>query len=122
MLADVPVIVRDGMRFGFRYPYINPQTGRFVKERDLADAMLEMIDRRDGYRPREWVLPNMTCEQATRTLETRLRERPRAPGEPWTEGLVAKTSTLDTQRYWNPSDRARFESDYQFLESRIRTD
>ena len=32
MLADVPVIVRDGMTFGFRYPYINEQTGRFVPE------------------------------------------------------------------------------------------
>ena len=52
MLADVPVIVRDGMTFGFRYPYINDQTGRFVPEAALADAMVEMIDTRDRYSPR----------------------------------------------------------------------
>ena len=40
----------------------------------------------------------MTCEQATATLERHLRDRAIADGEPWTEGLVAKTSTLDTQR------------------------
>jgi len=117
MLADVPVIVREGMTFGFRYPYINDQTGRFVPEADLADAMLEMIATRDRYSPRDWVLANMTCEQATATLERHLRDRAIADGEPWTEGLVAKTSTLDTQRYWNPADRVRFDADYQFLES-----
>jgi len=119
MLADVPVIVRDGMTFGFRYPYINGQTGRFVAEADLADAMLEMIATRDRYSPREWVLANMTCEQATATLERQLRDRANAAGEPWTEGLVAKTSTLDTQRYWNHEDRARFDADYRFVESCI---
>ena len=31
MLADVPVIVRDGLTFGYRYPYINEHTGRFVR-------------------------------------------------------------------------------------------
>src|SRR5207344_1058889 len=36
MMADVPVIVRDGLTFGYRYPYINEQTGRFVPEARLA--------------------------------------------------------------------------------------
>jgi hypothetical protein len=67
------------------------------------------------------VLANMTGEQATATLERHLRERAVADGEPWTEGLVAKTSTLDAQRYWNPEDRARFDADYRFLESCRRT-
>jgi len=43
----------------------------------------------------------------------------RAAGEPWTEGLVAKTSTLDTQRYWNPEDRARFAADYAFIQATL---
>ena len=41
-------------------------------------------------------------------------------GEPWTNGLVIKASTLDTQRYFNPEDRSRFDADYAFLESMIR--
>ena len=120
MLADVPVIVREGLTFGFRYPYINEHTGRFVQERALGEAILDMIEHRSRYAPREWILQNMTCEKATGILEDRLRALATASGAPWTEGLVVKTSTLDTQRYWNPSDRARFEADYRFLASTLR--
>ena len=120
MLADVPVIVRDGLTFGYKYPYINEHTGRFVPEHDLGDAILEMIAERSRYAPREWILQNMTCEKATATLEARLRDLAVASGAPWTEGLVVKTSTLDTQRYWHAADAARFAPDYQFLASVLR--
>jgi glycosyltransferase involved in cell wall biosynthesis len=120
MLADVPVIVREGLTFGFKYPYINDQTGRFVGEHALADAILEMIETRATYHPREWVLRHMTCERATAVLESHLREAAQAAAEPWTEGLVVKTSTLDTQRYVNPDDAVRFEPDYRYLESCLR--
>jgi glycosyltransferase involved in cell wall biosynthesis len=117
MLADVPVIVREGLTFGFRYPYINEHTGRFVAEADLGSAILEMMATRERYAPREWILANMTAGKAIATLEARLREQALASGDAWTEGLVVKTSTLDTQRYWNPDDRSRFAADYAFLES-----
>lgn len=120
MLADVPVIVREGLTFGFKYPYINDQTGRFVAEKDLAPAILETIATRDRYRPRAWVLANMTCERATAVLNAHLKADALASGAPWTQDLVLKTSTLDTQRYFNPDDMARFEADYRFLESCLR--
>jgi glycosyltransferase involved in cell wall biosynthesis len=120
MLADVPVIVRDGLTFGYKYPYINGRTGRFVKEADLGNAILEMIANREQYHPREWVLQHMTCERATAVLEQHLRTEALSAGEPWTEGLVVKTSTLDTQRYFNSEDRQRFEPDYRFLESCLK--
>jgi glycosyltransferase involved in cell wall biosynthesis len=119
MLADVPVIVREGLTFGFRYPYINEHTGRFVAEADLGSVILEMIATRERYTPREWILAHMTAERATAALEATLRERALATGVPWTAGLVVKTSTLDTQRYWNLADRARFAADYAFLESTL---
>lgn len=117
MLADTPVIVRDGLTFGFRYPYINEETGAFVKEDDLADAMLRMIAERDRYRPREWVLGHMTCEHATHVLEEHLQRRAIADGEKWTRSLVIKTSALDTQEYWNPVDGEAFDEDYRFIEA-----
>jgi len=119
MLADVPVIVREGLTFGFRYPYINDRTGRFVAEADLGSAILEMIATRERYAPREWILAHMTAERATAALAAHLNARALAVGEPWTRGLVVKTSTLDAQRYWNPDDRARFAADYAFLESSL---
>jgi len=120
MMADVPVIVREGLTFGFRYPYINEQTGRFVPEDQLGQAILEMIATRDRFSPRQWVLENMTCGRATAVLEAHLRKAAETAGESWTEGLAVKTSTLDTQRYFNPSDRDRFAEDYRFLASVVR--
>ena len=120
-MADVPVIVRDGLTFGFRYPYINDQTGRFVREPDLGDAIVEMITNRDRYSPRAWVKANMNAERATTVLEEHLEKAAVESREPWTAGLVAKTSGLHAQYYLNPEDRARFASDYVFLASAVRT-
>jgi len=120
MLADVPVIVRSGLTFGFPYPYINDQTGRFVEERALGDAILEMLEHRDSYSPRQWVLEHMTCQKATAVVEAAVRAVAARAGEPWTAGLVLRTSTLDTQKYWDPADRDRFADDYRFLEACIR--
>ena len=119
-MADVPVIVREGLTFGHRYPYINEHTGRFVPERGLAQAILEVIDTRSRFSPREWVLSNMTCVHATQTLQRNLQDARRAHGEPWHEDLVVKASSLDTQRYYDPDDARRFEADYRFLEAQIR--
>jgi glycosyltransferase involved in cell wall biosynthesis len=120
MLADVPVIVRNGLTFGFKYPYINEQTGRFVDEAALGDAILEMLERRTSYSPRQWVLEHMTCQQATAAVEASVRTAATEHGEPWTSGLVVRTSTLDTQKYWDEADRNRFVNDYRFLEVSIR--
>jgi glycosyltransferase involved in cell wall biosynthesis len=117
MLADTPVIVRDGLTFGFKYPYINEHTGRFVAEHELADAMVEMIRNRHRYSPRGWVLNHMTSSHATATLEEHLRRDARAAGEPWTVGLTMKTSALDTQAYLDPGDAKRFQADYEFVAS-----
>jgi glycosyltransferase involved in cell wall biosynthesis len=120
MLADVPVIVRTGLTFGFKYPYINEQTGRFVDEAALGDAILEMIECRASYSPRRWVLEHMTCQQATAAVEATVRAAAAELGEPWTSGLVIRTSTLDTQKYWDETDRDRFTDDYRFLEASVR--
>ena len=120
MLADVPVIVREGLTYGCRYRHINSMTGRFVTEDDLADSILEMIEARGTYAPREWVLEHMTPQIATKMVEAGIADEARASGEPWSEGLTTKVSMLDTQRYWEPSDRERFAADYQFLEAMIR--
>src|SRR5579864_624100 len=81
MLADVPIILRQGLTFGFEYPYVNPQTGRFATEAGLGDAILDVIANRARYSPRQWVLEHMTCERSTRLLETTLRDAAIAAGE-----------------------------------------
>jgi glycosyltransferase involved in cell wall biosynthesis len=121
MLANVPVLVREGLTFGYKYPYINESTGRFVCEHDLGEAILHVLDGSNQYAPRDWVLQNMTCHTAASIVEERLRTAALQLGEQWSEGLVLRSSSLDTQRYWNSADRKRFEADYAFLKSMIRS-
>ena len=120
LFADVPVIVREGLSYGYRYPYINPQTGRFATEATLGDALLEVIQCGDRYSPRQWALENMSCQRATEVLAATIRERALADGQRWTTGLSVKTVRLETQAYWDPADRARFAADYAFLEQQVR--
>src|SRR5687768_11803312 len=88
MLADVPVLVREGLTYGFHYPYINAQTGRFVREADLGQAILETVRSAKDYSPRQWVLDHMTCQQATAAVEEAVRLTAAQLGERWSEGLV----------------------------------
>jgi glycosyltransferase involved in cell wall biosynthesis len=120
LFADVPVVVRRGLSYGYHYPYINDHTGAFADEDELGDVLLEMIAARDRYRPREWALANMTCQQATAILEEAVRKIATAAGEDWTTGLTVKTSRLETQSYWNPNDKSKFEADYAFLAEQLR--
>jgi hypothetical protein len=120
MFADVPVVMRRGLSYGYEYPYINKQTGRFASEDELGDVLLEMLENRQQYRPREWAMGSMSCQRATTTLEEAVRQIALSHGEPWTAGLAVKTSRLETQDYWDPEDRSRFAADYAFLAGQIR--
>ncbi|MCI0459250.1 MAG: glycosyltransferase [Gemmataceae bacterium] len=120
MFAGVPCIVRDGFNFGYRYPYINPMTGCFAGEADLADRLVWMAENHHTFRPREWILKHMSCQKATEILERSIREVALAHGEAWTEGLAVKVCELNTMKYWDPSEKARFEGDYGFLQSMLK--
>ena len=117
MFADVPVIMHEGFNFGYRYPYINDATGRFANEDTLADTIIEVLDDQHGFSPREWVMQHMTCQRATSILQQQIQVKAGEAGEVWSEDLVVKTTSLNCQEYWDPSDRHRFERDYAFLES-----
>jgi glycosyltransferase involved in cell wall biosynthesis len=120
MFADVPCIVREGFNYGFRYPYINPQTGCFATEQELPDRVCWMIENYRQFHPREWVLANMTCQKATQIMSDVIRETAIRRGEKWTTNLVVKVNNLNRMTYWEEADARRFESDYAFLTSTIR--
>jgi glycosyltransferase involved in cell wall biosynthesis len=117
LFADVPIIVRDDLTYGFRYSYVNAETGRFVREENLGDAILDMVENRAQYRPRQWALDNMTSDRAAATLNRHLSEAAQRSGDAWSEDTVRRTGALDAQQYWNPTDRDRFQADYKFLKS-----
>jgi glycosyltransferase involved in cell wall biosynthesis len=120
LFADVPIVLRDGLSYGHHYPYVNPATGRFADEKSLGEVLVDMVQNHRSFRPREWALANMSCQQATAILEDSIRSVAIAAGEPWTKGLAVKTVHLESQQYWDPGSMVRFSSDYAFLRAHIR--
>jgi glycosyltransferase involved in cell wall biosynthesis len=120
MLADVPCIIRSGFNYGYAYPYVNSETGRFSTEESLPETILELLDTPREYSPRDWVMAHMSCQKATSVVAEAVRERALLDGETWTTDPVVKVGQLNTMAYWDPEDADRFEADYRFLESTLR--
>jgi glycosyltransferase involved in cell wall biosynthesis len=120
LFADAAIVLREGLSYGYHYPYVNPSTGHFATEDNLGRTLIDMLQRTRDYQPREWVMHNMTCQRATVILEEAIRHQALVSGERWTSGLAVKTAQLDTQRYWDPGDRDRFKADYAYLEGQLR--
>ena len=120
MFAGVPCILRDGFNYGYKYPYVNEQTGCFTSEADLPQTLLGAIRDYARFSPRSWVAANMTCQRATALLEEVIAARARALGEPWSGGITVKTNALHTMEYWNLEERDRFAADYAYLRQTLR--
>ena len=120
MFAGVPSIVREGLNYGYKYPFINEQTGAFSDEESLPRRILELLERSGEMRPRAWVLENMSCQRATEVLSTTLGQWCAAHGEPWTETPVVKVRQLHRMTYWDSADAERFKADYEWLASQCR--
>jgi glycosyltransferase involved in cell wall biosynthesis len=120
MFAGVPSLVREGFNYGYRYPYINNQTGGFADEATLPRAMLELIDRASVMDPRSWVMEHMSCQRATQILSDAIGRWCAEHSEPWTEQPVTKVTHLHSMQYWNAADAERFRADYEWLASKRR--
>jgi len=116
MFCNVPAIVRDGHNYGERYFYINDQTGRFVAEKDLPTAILEMVGGDCDFSPREFVMSTMTYSHASKILEQRIAN---AVGESMEKTLALKVNELDGMRYVDPDQIREFSSDYEFLSEQL---
>jgi len=121
MLAGTPCLVREGLNYGYRYPHINSQTGRFSTEKDLANNLFEMIENHSKFSPREWVLANMSCLRTAHLLNEIIKAKAKELGEHWTVDIVPKVNELRCVRYWNAGDEEEFRKDYDFLRSCIVT-
>jgi len=117
MFAGVPCIVREGFNYGFKYPYVNEQTGCFAHEDELPDSLAWMVEHHHRFDPRRWVMAHMSCQEATSILEGTIRQH--TPG-PWRTPLAVKVNTLDGMHYWDEGDAASFAEDYRFLRSTVR--
>jgi glycosyltransferase involved in cell wall biosynthesis len=107
--CDIPCLLREGFNFGYKYDYMNNQTGGYYKDNYLADIINSTISNIDSYKPQQWLYDNgMTAQAATLIMEEEIYGK-------ISNTIVSKVSGLDGMTYWNNSDVNKFEPDYEYL-------
>ena len=124
LFAGVPCLLREGFNYGFRYPFLNDETGcRVATESQLPDVLWDMVQNPAAYHPRDWVLKHMSCQAGAEALSRVIGEYARKHGEAWSVGdggVVPKVTRVHGQEYWDPADSGRFAPDYEYLRTCVR--
>ncbi len=120
MFCDTPCILRKGHNYGQQYDYINPKTGVFAAEHELASTLKHIIENYDTFSPREYVMENRCCIKATEILNNDIKQVALKRGMPWTEDLRIKVNALDGMTYFDEGDSEYFKDDYAYLTSCIK--
>ena len=113
MFADVPAIVYE-RTIGGASSRINAATGVLASDKDLPAAIRYMLDHRDQFAPRRWALEHTGSEVATRVVDDALRAAATRSGQAYTTAIVEKINAPNLA-YREPSSRARFQADYDFI-------
>jgi glycosyltransferase involved in cell wall biosynthesis len=113
MFADVPAIVYD-RTIGGASSRVNAATGIFASEQELPSKIRYMLDHHAEFAPRRWALEHTGSIVATKILDDSLRNVATAAGGVYSSSIVEKTNAPNLA-YKNPSDRARFQVDYDFI-------
>ena len=119
LFCNTTVILRKGHNYGEHYDFINPSTGVFADESDLAEKMLSLVESYQTYKPRQYVLEHRNCEMATQIMQAAIKPRELANGREWTRDLEVKVNGLDRMWYFNPEDAEKFEPDNDRLRSLV---
>ena len=115
MFCNVPCIIPDGFNYGYRYPYVNEETGRWSDDLRLASDLLEMTQNRWPGSPSNWVHRHMTPQHAGVTLRQSIARHCEQSGEPMPGRIALKINGLHGQEYWEPDDVGEFAADYSYL-------
>jgi hypothetical protein len=94
MFADVPTIAYRDCE-GLDLAFVNEQTGVLVGDDELADAILDVLNRANQFSPRAWAMEHTGYARSTRILNEKLKELSLARGEPWTTDIAAKVNRPD---------------------------
>ena len=113
MFAGLPAIVYDRTIGGAR-SRINAATGILAADEELPDKIRYMLDHHQDFTPRAWALEHSGSANATRRLNSALKQAVLASGQRWTRDIVEKTNSPNLE-YKDPSIRARFPRDYDFI-------
>ena len=90
---------------GPRHADINPLTGVFADDVELADVLVQAIENYKTFQPREWYLKNSGYKNSSQKLNETLRRLALERGEHWTRDIVEKVNRPDAE-YADKADAA----------------
>ncbi|MBI5772280.1 MAG: glycosyltransferase [Verrucomicrobia bacterium] len=105
LFADTPVGLLRGTHMGSA-SYINPQTGVFLDEANLAAELGAFLDRHEQFAPRPWAVENISGPVSTRRRNDVLRTHALQRGQEWTRD-ICPLGIRPNPRHVNPDDEKR---------------
>ncbi len=118
LFCNTPVLVPSGHR-GVNLDHVNAATGLLFEERDLAQAILAVVEGGQRFHPREWALAHTGWERSTHTLNDALRELALRWREPWTRDIAGRRNAPNL-RYARAGLYREFETEYTALSRWLR--
>ncbi len=117
MFAGVPFILREGFNYGYKYPFVNNQTGLYANERNLAHIVSYILTHTEKFKSREWALKNMSYERAVDILHASIRRVALSLGERFDGNISPKVNELHGMRYATEEGPYKYKRDYEYLKS-----
>jgi hypothetical protein len=87
LFADTPAALLERAEIGSR-AFLNPETGRFLQERNLGRQLTQFVAESDRYQPRSWAEANITCFRSTQILNDELKQHAERNRQAWTVDLA----------------------------------
>lgn len=107
LFADTPVGLVEGAHIGSAQ-FMNPQTGRWLRDRQLAADLRRLVEESHNLRPRDWALnAEISCQHSSRRLNECLRQAALAEGQEWTCDIAPMQ--------WRPNPCLLFPADAERL-------
>lgn len=117
LFADTPAALLENAEIGSRV-FVNPSTGRLLREGDLTAQLMDFLAESDRYAPRTWAEEHISCFLSSARLNNFIKQHMLASGQEWTCDLAPLC--------WRPDpclttveDRQRMDIAYQDVRQRF---
>jgi hypothetical protein len=102
LFANTPAALLEAAEIGSR-AFINPATGRFLPDGDLAAELTNFVESAGNYQARAWAENTISCFRSTTALNEFVRQHALADGQEWTQDIAPLC--------WRPDPRLVHETD-----------
>ncbi|MGH7173684.1 MAG: glycosyltransferase [Gemmataceae bacterium] len=87
LFAGAPAALLENAEIGSRV-FINPSTGRLLREGNLAAQLMEFLAESDRYSPRAWAEEHISCFRSSACLNDAIKQQMLAAGQEWSCDLA----------------------------------